>query len=128
MERISSTASPRAIPVLLFQALAGANVKDCCREKDDRSGNENDVKHEVDSLVLVLGAPVYSASQNLTRIARLTRFSVFLRSGVHRPNAPQPVAGATLPSEQTNAVGLPLLPPGGVIPPAPDQYGTLAAR
>jgi hypothetical protein len=46
MEMMSSTASPNVIPVLLFQALAGANVEDSGGKKYHRSGNENEVKHE----------------------------------------------------------------------------------
>lgn len=93
---MSRIASPSVIRVLLFQPIAGANVEDSRREKYHRNGNENDVKHKRDSSVLFSGptpSPEYSESQNLTRIAMLMRFSIFFRSGVHSPKAPQPVAG-----------------------------------
>src|SRR5215831_13301685 len=76
-----------------------------------------------------LTSDLCSRFQNFTRIARLIRFSIFFRSGVHNPVAPQPLDGATLPSRHTRAPGAPkVLPSGGVTPPGPDQYGTFVAR
>ena len=51
--------------------------------------------------------------QNFTRTAKFKRFSSLRRSGVH---------------PTTGCVGFPLLPPGGVIPPRPEKYGTFAVR
>ena len=65
---MSSTASPSVIPILLFQTLAGANVEDSRREKYHRSGNENEVKHEFDSLVPV------SWAHSVTGIFRISEF------------------------------------------------------
>src|ERR1700692_766348 len=55
----------------------------------------------------------FSEDQNLTSIERSSRFSSFTKSGVN--------PGTTEPSG-------PVLPPGGVIPPRPEKYGTFAAR
>ena len=51
--------------------------------------------------------------QNFTRMARSRRFSRLRRSGVH---------------PATTDPGIPMFPPGGVTPPEPEKYGTLAAR
>src|SRR5580704_2289403 len=64
--------------------------------------------------------PVFiQVDQNFTRIANVTRLSVLRKSGVQN----EPAVGPG-----TSALGLPLFPPGGVTPPAPVKYGTLAAR
>ena len=56
----------------------------------------------------------------------VARFSVLRRSGNH-VFAGDPLH-AVNPLRQTNDPGVPLFPPGGVTPPDPEKYGTLAAR
>ena len=56
----------------------------------------------------------------------LSRFSVLRRSG-SQVFAGEP-SQVVKPLRHTSEEGLPLLPPGGVTPPEPEKYGTLAAR
>src|SRR5215467_13490783 len=118
----SNITFPAVMPVLLLQAFAGANIENRDREEGERRNDENGVEHYGCLQSALRG-------QNFTRIAKFKRFSIFLRSGVHKPTAPQPPGGAELPSKHTSAPGEPtVLPSGGVTPPRPDQYGTFAAR
>lgn len=64
-----------------------------------------------------LGAP--RQNQNLTSMARFNRFSFLRRSG-NQVFAGDPLHVAN-PARQTNCVGLPVLPPGGVMPPEPEK-------
>jgi hypothetical protein len=57
--------------------------------------------------------PFLVVNQSLTIIAKINRYSFRTKSGVH--------PGTGIP-------GVPVLPPGGVTPPGPDQYGTLVWR
>jgi hypothetical protein len=73
-----------------------------------------------DNLYAARGPATEERRQNLTRIARLIRFSIFFRSGV-KPgtNAPgDPHIFSTI-----GGVGQ-----VGVTPPGPEKYGTFAAR
>ena len=116
MEITSSIASPIVIHVLLSQTFAAANVENGDTKEDDGCEDEYDVKHEWSVLL------VFLSNQNFTRIDKLILFSIFFKSGVHRPMEPQPPAGARLPSRHAKAPGAPkVLPAGGVTPPGPDQ-------
>ena len=59
------------------------------------------------------GAYQPDSAQNFSRNARVIRFSLLRRSGLH---------------PWTTDPGAPVFPPGGVTPPGPAKYGTFAAR
>src|SRR6202020_1238883 len=65
-------------------------------------------------------------SQNLTMTPAPTTTSRVRRSGNQSPALQLLVVASEPPP--TQLPGAPLLPPGGVTPPDPDQYGTLECR
>src|SRR5579872_702352 len=83
-----------------LDAIAETHVGDRDQEESNCDGYPKKVLHN-------------PAPQNFTSNAMLKRFSSFTRSGVH---------------PGTFTAGSPVLPPGGVTPPDPEKYGTLAAR
>jgi len=124
---------------LLFQAFASANVKDSDSKKQRRRYDENNVQHgsffSTSALPSAACAPQFAAAQasiksrsaipvqNFTRIAMFRRFSTFRRSGVNPgtkdPGDPQMLFPIT---------GVGHSEAGGVTPPGPEKYGTLAPR
>ena len=116
---MASNAQFRALMLaLLLQAFACANVQNRDTEKNDGGEKKDDIEHDE--------LPPLRSAQNLTRIDKSMRFSIFFKSGNHV------FAGDPLhtlnPVRHTCDPGAPALPPGGVTPPGPEKYGTFAAR
>src|SRR5438270_9209503 len=105
-----------------LHAVAKAHIADRNHKEKNRDGDEYGILHF--QLLTLFGrdggikkskspAMLCTNFQNFTKIAIVPRSSVLRRSGVN---------------PETIAPAVPLLPPGGVIPPGPLQYGTLAWR
>src|SRR5262249_55810309 len=103
----------RSFFVLLLQPFTRANIQNRDAKKDDRSEKKDDIEHGE--------LPPLRSAQNLTRIDKSMRFSIFFKSGV-KPGTKEPGVPQMLLTN--DAVGQLV----GVMPPGPEKYGTFAAR
>ncbi len=65
---------------------------------------------------------------SLRRSGNQTPEPIAVQAAVAPPGPARVVAPDVAPLRQAYCVGKPVFPPGGVIPPRPDQYGTFALR